>query len=62
MVTGVMETSGEGRQASLTACLIGGNRGYLTLWGECASLAGAKVPGKPHLHKEAFQVLLDRTL
>ena len=46
------------------AHLIGGNKGFLNLWGECTffARARARVQEVPHLHKEEFQVLLDMTL
>jgi hypothetical protein len=42
----------------------GRDKGFLNLnlWGECTSLARARVQEVPHLHKEEFQVLLDMTL
>ena len=45
------------RRAFNYSSLCGVTRGYY--WDECTSLAGARVLGMPHLHKEEFQVLQD---
>lgn len=54
---------------SVTAHLVGGNKGYLNPWGvsrgfqgECPSLAGAKVLEMLYLREEEFQVFAEHDL